>query len=47
MLILSNNIECVNDTKRFLSFNFDIKDIGHTYMILGIKLIRHEHKYMV
>ena len=41
MLIFSNSISCIKDTKYFLSSNFDMKDIGIGYIantILGIKL---------
>ena len=40
MLIFGSNISCVNETKKFLSSKFDMKDLGEAYAILGIKIIR-------
>lgn len=38
MLIISNNIDGIKETKRFLSSMFKIKDLGQVDTILGIKL---------
>ena len=40
MLILEINIEVIKSTKRMLSNNFDMKDLGVADVILGIKIIR-------
>jgi len=40
MLILGTNIEIINFTKWMLSNNFDMKDLGVTDIILGIKITR-------
>ena len=40
MLILGTNIEVIKSTKQMLSNNFDMKDLGITDVILGIKFIR-------
>ena len=40
MLILGTNIEIIKSTKRMLSNNFDMKDLGVTDVILGIKITR-------
>ena len=40
MLILGTNIEIIKSTKRMLSNSFDMKDLGVTDVILGIKIIR-------
>ena len=40
MLILENNIEVIKSTKRMLSNNFDMKDLGVANIILGIKIIK-------
>ena len=37
MLILGTNIEIIKSTKRMLSNNFDMKDLGVADVILGIK----------
>lgn len=38
MLIFGKNLELVNEIKPFLSFQFDIKDLGVADAILGIKM---------
>jgi len=38
MLILGTNIEIIKSTKRMLSNNFDMKDLGVADIILGIKI---------
>jgi len=40
MLILGTNIEIIKSTKKILSNNFDMKDLGVTDVILGIKITR-------
>lgn len=40
MLILSPNLGTINETKRMLSSNFDLKDIGEEDVTLGIKIIK-------
>ena len=40
MLILRTNIEIIKSTKRMLSNNFDMKDLGVADLILGIKITR-------
>lgn len=39
MLIFGIDVYCVEDTKRFMSFIFNMKDLGVFEMILGIKII--------
>ena len=41
MLILSNDIKGVTETKRFLSSTFKMKDLGQVDTILGIKVRQH------
>ena len=43
MLIFRTNCESIENTKIFLSFNFDIKDLGIANVILGIRIIRNEN----
>ena len=40
MLILGTNIEVIKSTKRMLSNNFDMKNVGVADIILGIKITR-------
>jgi len=40
MLILRTNIEVIKSSKRMLSNNFDMKDLGVVDVILGIKITR-------
>ena len=35
-----SNMHFINDVKSFLFRNFDMKDLGHVDVILGIKLIK-------
>ena len=41
MFIFCTSLFVVNETKKFLTSNFDIKDMGEVKVILGIKVIRH------
>ncbi|KAK6144709.1 hypothetical protein DH2020_021529 [Rehmannia glutinosa] len=43
ILIFGSNIHVINDTKKFLSNHFDMKDLGAVDVILGIKIIRNEN----
>jgi hypothetical protein len=43
MLILGSNSECINQTKRFLSSVFCMKDLGVADVILGIKIVRNNN----
>ena len=40
MLILETNIGVIKSTKKMLSDNFDMKDLGVTDVILGIKITK-------
>ena len=40
MLIFGTNLEVVCETKKFLGFKFDMKDLGEAEVILGIKITR-------
>jgi len=41
MLIFGTDFEQVESTKRFLSQNFDMKDLSKADVILGIKITGH------
>lgn len=41
MLILSNDMKGVTETKRFILSTFKMKDLGQVYTILGIKVRQH------
>ena len=43
ILIFGSNMYFINDVKSFLSSNFDMKDLGLVYVILGIKLIKKDN----
>lgn len=47
MLIFRTNIDCVNDTKKFISSIFDMKDLGVAKMILGIKIVRSDNGIVI
>ena len=40
MLIISTHLEGISETKRYLSSNFKMKDLGEVDTILGIKVKR-------
>ncbi|CAM8914041.1 unnamed protein product [Rhodiola kirilowii] len=42
MLIFGTNLECINQTKDFLSSKFSLKDMGEAEVILGIRIKRVE-----
>nr|KYP56102.1 Retrovirus-related Pol polyprotein from transposon TNT 1-94 [Cajanus cajan] len=44
ILLASNNIGLLHETKRFLTKNFEMKDLGEASFVLGIKILRdHSH----
>nr|GEX94660.1 retrovirus-related Pol polyprotein from transposon TNT 1-94 [Tanacetum cinerariifolium] len=45
ILIVGTNIEGINETKKFMSSCFQMKDINEVYTILGIKVKRHSGGY--
>lgn len=45
MLIFSSNINAIKETKRSSSNKFDMKDLGETDVILGVKFIKRENGY--
>jgi hypothetical protein len=40
ILILGTSLDVINETKDFLSNNFEMKDLGEADVILNIKLLR-------
>jgi hypothetical protein len=38
ILLASSDVSVLLETKRFLSLNFDMKDLGEASFILGIKI---------
>ena len=40
ILLASSDVNLLNDTKRLLSANFDMKDLGEAYFVLGIEIYR-------
>jgi hypothetical protein len=47
ILIAGNSKEMIDTTKRWLSSNFEIKDIGEPNYILGVKIIRDRVKRLL
>ncbi|GJV11722.1 zinc finger, CCHC-type containing protein [Tanacetum coccineum] len=47
MLIFGTDLEQVQMTKKLLSENFDMKDLGEVDVILGIKILRKENRLML
>ena len=47
MLIVTNAIEGILETKRFLSSTFKMKDLGQVDTILGIKVKRNSGGYVL
>jgi hypothetical protein len=44
ILLASSDVSLLLETKRFLSYNFDMKDLGETSFILGIEIHRDKRK---
>lgn len=40
LLIFGSSTDCINETKRFLTQTFDMKDLGLVDVILGIRVIK-------
>ena len=38
ILLSTNDIGILNETKKFLSKNFEMKDLGETSLVLGIQI---------
>ena len=38
MLLASNNMGMIFETKQFLSKNFDMKDLGEAFYVIGIEI---------
>jgi hypothetical protein len=47
ILIDRNNKEMIDTTKKWLSSNFEIKDMGKANYILGVKIIRDHAKRLL
>jgi hypothetical protein len=44
ILLTSSDVSLLLETKRFLSSNFDMKDLGEASFVLGIKIHRDRRK---
>jgi len=40
ILLATNDLGLLSETKRFLSNNFEMKDMGEAYYVIGIKIFR-------
>ena len=47
ILLIGNNVGLMNSVKKWLSINFDMKDLGEAAHILGIKVLRDRKKRML
>lgn len=47
MFIFGISMDVVTKTKSFLPSNFDMKDIGKTYVILGIKVLHTTNDFIL
>ncbi|KAK4404061.1 Retrovirus-related Pol polyprotein from transposon TNT 1-94 [Sesamum angolense] len=45
MLIFGSNLQVINETKKFLSSQFDMKDLGEADVILGVKIRKTENGF--
>lgn len=46
-LLASMSLSLLNNTKVFLSKNFDTKDLGEAFYVLGIEIKRHSSRYLL
>ena len=46
ILLATNDLNLLHDTKKFLSKNFEMKDLGNASYFLGILIYRDRHKNM-
>jgi hypothetical protein len=44
ILLASSDVSLLLETKRFLSLNFDMKDLGEASFVLGIEIHRDRRK---
>ena len=47
ILLIGNNVGLMTSVKKWLSTNFDMKDLGEAAHILGIKVLRDRKKRML
>jgi hypothetical protein len=45
ILLASSDVSLLQETKKFLSSNFDMKDLGEASYVLGIEIHRDRTKY--
>jgi hypothetical protein len=45
MIIISTNINGVNDTNKYLTSKFQMKDLNEVDIILGIKVRKHSGRF--
>ena len=45
ILLASSDVSLLQETKKFLSSNFDMKDLGEASYVLGIEIHRNRTKY--
>ena len=47
ILIARNNKEMIDTTKRWLSSNFEMKEMGEASYVLGVKIVRDRAKRLL
>jgi len=47
ILLVGNNLEMINATKQWLSFVFEMKDIGEAKYVLGVAIVRNRPKELL
>ena len=47
ILLVGNNLEMIEATKKWLSSVFEMKDMGETRYILGVEIIRNHPKKLL
>ena len=47
ILIVGNDKKLIDVTKKWLSSNFEMKDVGETSYVLGVKILRGRSKHLL
>ena len=47
ILLVGNNEEMIDNAKRWLSSNFEMKDMGEANYVLGVKIVRDRAKRLL
>ncbi|GAB2275417.1 hypothetical protein Dimus_039131 [Dionaea muscipula] len=47
ILLASNDVDLLHDTKKFLSSKFEMNDLGNTFFVLGIQIHRDRSRCII